>query len=388
MTLASTSESCAVELSILLPCLNEEETLGEVLRKCLLSIELLQISAEVIVADNGSTDSSKEIARTHGAKVIDVQERGYGAAILGGLHDAHGKYVVMGDADDSYYLDEIQGFVDKLNEGYDLVVGNRFHGGIDPDAMPLLHKYLGNPVLSWIGRLFFKVKIGDFHCGLRAFRRDAIKDLQLKATGMEFASEMIVKAALNGLRITEVPAKLKKDGRSRKPHLRTWRDGWRHLVFLLAACPRWLFLYPAILLIALGGLGVILTIPGEFTVATYKWNLNSYFISLACLMLGTQTLLLSILVRIFSSNFGFLPQSKNLNRFEKYFSLERGILLGALLLFFAIFGLVSLFIDWTGSGYSSLNLESSLRVSGIIVFSLTVGLQLIFASFFAALLQV
>lgn len=245
------------ELTILMPCLNESETLATCIMKAKAYLERSGVDGEVLVADNGSTDGSQEIARSLGARVVDVAQKGYGAALLGGIAAARGRYTIMGDADDSYDFSSLQVFVDKLRQGVDLVMGNRFRGGIAPGAMPPLHRYLGNPVLSWIGRLFFRISIGDFHCGLRGFNTEAIRRCGLKTTGMEFASEMVVKASLYGLSMAEVPTTLAKDGRSRPPHLRTWRDGWRHLCFLLTYAPHWLYMYPALALMGVGLLGVL-----------------------------------------------------------------------------------------------------------------------------------
>ena len=231
-----------------MPCLNESATVGICVKKVLDAMDRHGIRGEVIVADNGSTDGSREIAAELGARVVPIETRGYGSALRGGIAAARGRFVLMGDADDSYDFSHLGAFVGKLREGYDLVMGNRFQGGILPGAMPPLHRYLGNPVLTGIGRLFFKSPVGDFHCGLRAFRKDAIERLGLRTLGMEFASEMVVKATAFGLRITEIPTTLSPDGRDRTPHLRTWRDGWRHLRFLLLYSPRWLFLYPGMAL--------------------------------------------------------------------------------------------------------------------------------------------
>jgi hypothetical protein len=266
-------------------------------------------------------------------------------------------------------------------------MGNRFQGGVAPGAMPWLHKYLGNPVLSWVGRLFFKVPIGDFHCGLRAFRTDSIRNLNLKSTGMEFASEMVVKASLNGLKIAEVPTTLKPDGRSRAPHLRTWRDGWRHLVFLLAASPRWLFLYPGIVLSSLGLLGTLLTSRGPFNVGGIQLDLNSFLFSIGLVLVGTQTVFFGILARIFSTNFGTLPASKSVTRFANQFSLERGIILGILLLLVSLLGAFGLLGHWQGNSLAGLDRDSALRISGLVVLTSGVGIQTLFASFFASMLQ-
>ena len=242
----------SVEVTILMPCLNEAETVGTCIGKAQRFLAQADIFGEVLVADNGSTDGSREIAEKRGARVVEVRDRGYGAALIGGIDAANGRYVIMGDADDSYDFSALMPFIERLRDGADLVMGNRFKGGIAPGAMPLLHRYLGNPVLSWIGRLFFHINVGDFHCGLRGFRRERMSALNLRTTGMEFASEMVVCAALAGYRIDEVPTTLSKDGRSRPPHLRTWHDGWRHLSFLLIYCPKWLFFYPGLFLLALG----------------------------------------------------------------------------------------------------------------------------------------
>jgi glycosyltransferase involved in cell wall biosynthesis len=377
-----------VKLSIVIPCLNEVETLAIVIMKANQSISDLKITGEVIVADNGSSDGSQEIVRSLGARLVQVPRRGYGAALIAGINAARGQFVIMGDADDSYALDNLQPFLGKLNEGFDLVMGNRFAGGIAEGAMPWLHKYIGNPVLSYIGRLFFKVPIGDFHCGLRGFRRASILSLDLNSSGMEFASEMVVKASLNHLKICEVPTTLQKDGRTRPPHLRTWRDGWRHLVFLLAASPRWLFLYPGLILTFFGTLGMLSTVAGAVNIAGVQLDSNTYFLSLGVLLVGIQTTLMAILARVFSSHHGILPKSISISRFEKYFTLERGVVFGVSLILLSVVGLGVLVFNWTGSGFRGLNTSSSLRMSGLFVLTLTSGIQILFASFFASMLQV
>ena len=241
-----------LELSVVMPCLDEAETLATCIQKAQAALREHAIAGEIVVADNGSSDGSREIAARLGARVVPVETRGYGAALMGGIQAANGRFVIMADADDSYDFTQLMPFLAKLREGFDLVIGNRFLGGILPGAMPPLHRYLGNPVLTGIGRLFFNSPCGDFHCGMRGFRRDAVLALDLQTTGMEFASEMVVKATLLGMRVTEVPTTLSPDGRSRPPHLRSWRDGWRHLRFLMLFSPRWLFLYPGALLMLIG----------------------------------------------------------------------------------------------------------------------------------------
>lgn len=374
-------------LSIVLPCLNEAETIEICLQKAFFSLKNLNVKGEVIVADNGSSDGSQHLARINGARVVDVPTKGYGAALLGGIRAAKTEYIVMGDADDSYALDNLDLFLNRLVSGDDLVMGNRFQGGIEKGAMPWLHKYLGNPVLSWLGRLLFKVPIRDFHCGLRAFRRESILALNLQSTGMEFASEMVVKAQIQGLKISEVPTRLRPDGRSRVPHLRTWRDGYRHLVFLLAASPRWLFLYPGIFLTLLGIIGTVLLTSGPKTIGALELNLNSYFFFIGFVITGVQIILFGILARIFSSNFGFLPKTSTLRVFVDRFTLERGIVLGVVLIVFSLSLAFLLLGRWSGSSLVGLSGESSLRISGMVIMFSCVGTQVLFASFFAAILQ-
>ena len=375
------------ELTILIPCLNEIETIGKVIEKSLHTLSTQKINGEILVADNGSVDGSQEFALSLGVRVIDVQMRGYGSALIAGISSCQSEFTVMADADDSYALDDLSEFISSLRNGSDLVIGNRFQGGIAPGAMPWLHRYIGNPILSWLGRLFFKVPVGDFHCGLRAFKTDSIRSLNLKSPGMEFASEMIVKASLNGLRITEVPTTLKPDGRSRAPHLRTWRDGWRHLVFLLAASPRWLFLYPGITLAGLGTFGVALTFSGPANVGPLQLDLNSFLLFVGLILIGTQTVFFGILARIFSTNIGTLPVSKSVTRFSDNFSLERGIFLGLSLLFTSLVSAFTLLGHWNGNTIVGFDKDSALRFSGIIVLTSGVGIQTLFASFFASMLQ-
>jgi glycosyltransferase involved in cell wall biosynthesis len=377
-----------MDLSIVIPCLNEAETLRTVILKAQGSIQKSGLKGEVIVADNGSTDGSQEIAMICGARIVNAPIKGYGSALTQGIKEARGKFIIMGDADDSYDFESLELFISKLQAGYDLVMGNRFLGGIEKGAMPWLHRYLGNPVLSWLGRLFFKIPIGDFHCGLRAFRKDAILSLFLKSTGMEFASEMIVKASLNGMKLAEVPTTLRPDGRSRAPHLKTWRDGWRHLVFLLAASPRWLFLYPGVALSLIGFIGFLTTAWGEMSIGNLRFDTNTFLFSIAIILVGIQTILTAILVRVFSSRFNLLPESKSVSRFERIFSLERGVLLGAGFLTISASGFIWLLTNWTGSEFPNLSLDAALRMSGVVLLLGLTGFQLLFASFFASILQV
>jgi len=348
-------------VTILLPCLNEAETLEICIKKCLQSLSKYPGQGEVVVSDNGSTDGSQMIATQNGVRVISVTQKGYGAALIAGINASNSKYIIMGDADDSYDLSNLDSFIDSLESGNELVMGNRFKGGISPGAMPWLHKYIGNPVLSWLGRLFFKVPIGDFHCGLRAFNRESILKLDLKCSGMEFASEIVVKSAINGLRIAEVPTNLKPDGRSRKSHLRTWRDGWRHLIFLLTASPRWLFFYPSLFLGTLSVLGISLILPGPFNLLNLQLDLNSYFVFIGLFLVSIQILLFGILSRIFSSYWGLTPKSDSVKKFEKIFNLEKGILVGLLLVFLSILISFWIFRHWDGNSLQRIDFATSLR---------------------------
>jgi glycosyltransferase involved in cell wall biosynthesis len=321
-----------LELSILMPCLNEAETIATCIKKAQKALQDLNVKGEVLVADNGSDDGSQEIASSLGARVIHVPEKGYGRALLGGIKAARGKYIIMGDADDSYDFGNLGPFLENLRAGYDLVMGNRFKGGIEPQAMPFLHRYFGNPVLTGIGRLFFRSPCGDFHCGLRGFSKAAIQQLDLRTTGMEFASETVVKASLHGLRITEVPTKLSLDGRSRPPHLRSWRDGWRHLRFLLLYSPRWLFLYPGLFLMIVGAAvsGWLLVSPRVVDGITL--DVHTLLYAAMAIILGYQTVIFAVFTKIFAITEGLLPEDPRLTTLFRQIKLETGILAGSLLL--------------------------------------------------------
>ena len=288
----------ALELTVVMPCLNESATVGVCVKKALDAMEQYGIRGEVVIADNGSTDGSQEIAARCGARVVPIATRGYGSALRGGIAAAHGRYVLMGDADDSYDFSHLNVFVGKLREGYDLVMGNRFQGGIMPGAMPPLHRYLGNPVLTGVGRLFFKSPVGDFHCGLRAFRKDAIERLELRTLGMEFASEMVVKATRFRLRVTEVPTTLSPDGRDRAPHLRTWSDGWRHLRFLLLYSPRWLFLYPGIVMFVAGLWAAPLLLPGP-ECGAIGFDVDTLLFAAMLILIGFQSIVFAMFTKVF-----------------------------------------------------------------------------------------
>jgi glycosyltransferase involved in cell wall biosynthesis len=351
-----------VEFTILMPCLNEAETVSICVKKAVAYLDDNGIDGEVLVADNGSDDGSQQLARDAGARVLDVEMRGYGAALIAGIADARGEYVIMADADDSYDFSALGPFVDGLRGGADLVMGNRFKGGIKPGAMPALHRYLGNPVLSGVGRVFFRSKIGDFHCGLRGFRRDKIAALDLQSPGMEFASEMVVKATLEDLVITEVPTVLHPDGRSRAPHLRSWSDGWRHLRFLMLYSPRWLFFYPGILLVAIGfAVGLRLTI-GPWHLGSVTLDTNSLDLCSASIFIGYESAWFGVLSKSFASREGLLPHDVRVERFLRRFPLERALLLSLAMAVIGIVGLTLALARWNAVGFGDLNTQSSLRV--------------------------
>jgi glycosyltransferase involved in cell wall biosynthesis len=375
-----------VELSVVMPCLNERLTLSTCINKALATMKEMGICGEVIVADNGSTDGSQALALEAGARVVPVETRGYGSALRGGIAAARGKYVIMGDADDSYDFTQLADFVNKLEIGYDLVMGNRFQGGIRPGAMSPLHRFLGNPALSWVGRLFFKSTIGDFHCGLRAFRKDAIDRLHLQSVGMEFASEMIVKATLFRLRVTEVPTVLSPDGRGRPPHLRTWRDGWRHLRFLLLYSPRWLFLYPGIALLLVGIAIGLWLLPGPREVGRVTFDLHTLLFGAMVVLIGFQSIYFATFTKVFAIREGLLPEDPRLTRMFRYITLEVGLVSGAFLALVGagtwLFGLKY----WSARQFGALDPEKTLRIVIPGLVSLTIGIQIILSSFLLSIL--
>ena len=377
-----------VELTILMPCLNEAETVAVCVRKAVKFLVDHRIAGEVVIADNGSTDGSQRLAEEAGARVVPVPEPGYGSALLGGINAARGEYVIMGDADDSYDFMALVPFLDRLRAGADLVMGNRFRGGIQPGAMPALHRYLGNPVLSFIGRLFSHAKLGDFHCGLRGFRRDSVLSLGLQTSGMEFASEMVVRATLAGLRVEEVPTTLSPDGRSRRPHLRSWRDGWRHLRFLLLFSPRWLFLIPGTVLIALGLALGLAVLPGPIKLAGSSYNVKALAVACAMVVIGFQSVLCALFTHVHASAEGFLPQGPKASRLLRAWTLERGLCIGFLLASAGIVGLAESFARWQGGGFGHLDVISSLRVLVPSVTALIVSCQMILGTFFLAVLSI
>jgi glycosyltransferase involved in cell wall biosynthesis len=367
------------ELTVLMPCLNEATTVGECVDAAQGALRALGVDGEVLVADNGSTDGSADVARAHGARVVAVAERGYGAALVAGIAAARGTYIVMGDADLSYDFAESGRYLEKLRAGDDLVMGNRFAGAIEPGAMPALHRYLGNPVLSRLGRLFFGAPVGDFHSGMRGFRRAAIVGLGLRTTGMEFASEMIVRASLARLRIGEVPATLRKDRRPRPPHLRTWRDGWRHLRFLLLYSPRWLFLYPGAVLALIGLAASAVLIPTP--------RVHTLVYAAMLVVVGSQTILFALFTKIFAINEGLLPEDPRLVRVFRVVTLEVGLVLGVVLLLAGLGGSLYALAVWEASSFGELDASAlAMRVVIVSSTSIALGVQVILSSFFFSIL--
>jgi glycosyltransferase involved in cell wall biosynthesis len=381
-------ETSELELTILMPCLNEAETVASCVGKARSFLQRTGIEGEVLVADNGSTDGSPELARNAGARVIQVTAKGYGSALLGGLRAARGRFVIMGDADDSYDFSRLDGFVESLRSGATMVIGHRFRGGILPGAMPWLHRYLGNPVLSFLGRLFFSTRIGDFHCGLRGVDRAAALRLGLGAPGMEFASEMIVKAALARWRIGEVPTVLSPAGRSRPPHLRSWRDGWRHLRFLLMMSPRWLLLYPGTCLIAAGVAAELAILRGPIVIHGVGFDIHTMLYAAGATILGLQLLLFSVVARTVGVVKNLMPMTDTLARFLRLFSLERGILLGASLGLAGLALAVYSVDTWARARLGALDPVSVMRIAIPSVTLMLAGGETLFASFLLGLIDV
>lgn len=377
-----------LELTILMPCLNEAETLETCIRKAETFLKNSGISGEILIADNGSTDGSIEIAKRCGARVEHVPVKGYGAALIGGCKAAKGTYVIMGDADDSYDFLHLMPFVEKLREGYDLVMGNRFKGGIAKGAMPPLHRYLGNPVLSFIGRLFFPSEIGDFHCGLRGYRREAMLKLDLHTTGMEYASEMVVKATMYHLKMTEVPTTLSPDGRSRAPHLRSFRDGWRHLKFLLMHSPNWLFLYPGMFF---GILGIVITAAlmfGPLTIGGVTFDIHTMLYGAAMIMIGANMIFFALFTRIYAMRTKFIPTAENAATRLAKITTEKGAVTGLLLTLAGVVMTIAAFVIWKGTSFGNLDPQEMMRMTIPALTLMVVGIETIFASFFIGILNI
>jgi glycosyltransferase involved in cell wall biosynthesis len=376
-----------VEVTVLLPCLNEAETLEVCVTKALRALEELGVVGEVLVSDNGSTDGSQEIATKAGARVAHAPIRGYGGALLNGIDQARGRYVIMGDADDSYDLSNLEPFIRELRAGHDLVMGNRFRGGIAPGAMPPLHRYLGNPVLSWLGRRLFGLRnVGDFHCGIRGFNRERIRELHLCMPGMEFASELVVRAALNGYDIVEVPTTLQPDGRSRPPHLRTWRDGWRHLRFLLVFAPRKTLIRPGLILFVLGLLGSGALSFGPLRLGSVGFDVSTMVYTCLAMLAGAQLLLFGVFALIYGHTEGITDQ-KQVAWWGRLVRFETCTAAGLVLILIGLAGSVLAVSAWGASGFGPQDLADTLRVVLPSSTAIGLGVTVLFAGLFSSLLS-
>ncbi len=376
-----------LELSILMPCLNEARTVGICVWKAFAWLQQHAINGEVIVADNGSTDGSQAIAARIGARVVSVASRGYGNALRAGIEAARGKFVIMGDSDDSYDFSALEGFVEKLRAGYDLVLGNRFQGGIAPGAMPALHKFFGNPLLTLIGRTLYGSPSRDFYCGLRGFRRDAVLSLSLDAAGMEFALEMIVKATIRHFRITEVPTRLSIDGRGRRSHLRSWRDGWRSLRFFLLLSPSGLFLYPGAAIFLLGVAGTAALFFGNITVGRLGLAEHTMVMTAAAINIGFEAMLFWVFAKVIAIQRGLLLQDALFQKWRRKVPLERGLALGAALFLLGLIAFGVALAEWSESGFGQLARENAIRFVIVSSTTLVLGAQSLYGSFFLYLLD-
>jgi glycosyltransferase involved in cell wall biosynthesis len=377
----------APELSIVMPCLNEAQTVGPCVDKAFSFLRLNDIAGEVIVADNGSTDGSQAIAASRGARVVPAAEKGYGKALLAGIEAARGTFVIMGDSDDSYDFSALAGFVDKLRAGYDLVLGNRFRGGIEPGAMPALHKFFGNPLLSLIGRTLYGSPSGDFYCGLRGFRRDAILSLDLDSPGMEFALEMIVKATIRNFRITEIPTRLAIDGRDRPSHLRSWRDGWRSVRLFLFLSPRAVFLYPGAAIFLLGVVGTLILFFRTVIIGSVSFAEHTMVMTAAAINIGFEAMLFWAFAKVIAIQRGLLRQDPIFERLRRAMPLERGLALGAVLLVLGLSSFGAALAEWFNVGFGQLSSATAIRLVIVSSTTLVLSAQILYGSFFLYLLD-
>jgi len=376
------------EVSFVAPCLNEAATIEACIREIQSCIESSALSAEIVVADNGSTDGSRELARKLGARVIEVAERGYGSALMGGIEAARGRFVVMGDSDLSYDFREAPRLLEKLRAGADLVMGSRFKGRIEPGAMPFLHRYLGNPVLSWLGRLLFRVPVSDFHCGLRAFRKESYQAMRVRTSGMEFASEIVVKAAVMGMRIDEAPVTLRPDRRGRPPHLRTWRDGWRHLRFLLTLSPRWTLFLPGAVLAGLGALLMALVFFGPAHLRAVTLDVHTMVVGSLLVTVGHGAMTTAFALRIYALVEELGPPAPRLERMFSVLTLERGLAAGILV---ALAGVALIGVQvwrWVDAGFGPLDVSVTLRPTIAGATLVAVGAQTVLVSFVYSMLGI
>ncbi len=376
------------ELTILMPCLNEAETLARCIRKATTFLSQAGVDGEILIADHGSTDGSQAIAANLGARVLPVARRGYGNALAAGIRAARGKYVIMGDSDDSYDFGALDVFVSRLRDGFDLVMGNRFRGGIRPGAMPILHRFLGNPGITAIGRLFFRSKCGDFYCGLRGFRRESILKLDLQATGMEFAIEMVVKATNAKIKVTEVPTTLDPDGRSRPPHLKTWRDGWRTLRFLLLFSPRWLFLYPGFALFCLGLIGMAWLLPATRRVGSVSFDIHTLLYASLAVTAGFQSMQFWVFAKIYGTRVGIVPRDPWFRRVIGAATLEIGLITGMILLLIGLVLAVLAVSAWDSAGFGELPYAQTMRLAIPSATAIMLAFQTAYGAFFVSVLEI
>ncbi len=375
------------ELTVIMPCLNEAETLERCIVKAQKCMDENGIDGEVLIADNGSTDGSVKIAENCGARVVHISEKGYGAALRGGTLEAYGKYCIMGDADDSYDFSQLMPYMEKLREGYDLVMGNRFKGGIEQGAMPFLHRYLGTPVISFMGRLFYHNKIGDFNCGMRGYHTERIIELQLKSNGMEYASEMIVESALHHYKIAEVPTTLSVDGRSREPYLSTWSDGWRHLKFLLMHSPDWLFLKPGLFLIVLGAAMMAVLMAGPAVIHHISFDINTMLFAAGFILSGVNAVLFSCYTKMFAAQTGYIPLTRSMEKISN-FTMEKGIMIGLLMILAGLAASVASIVIWGRTAFGNLNPDEMMRITIPAITSCVIGIELVFGGFFLEILKI
>jgi len=383
---ADDSQRKQFELSVVMPCLNEENTIADCIMRIQRTLEENHIAGEIIVADNGSHDRSREIARGMGVRVVSVENKGYGNALMGGIASARSEYIVIGDADGSYDFTQIPLFLERLRAGYLLVMGNRFAGGIQPGAMPALHRYLGNPLLTAIGRLFFRAKCHDFYCGLRAFTRAAYERMTLRTTGMEFASEMVVKASLFNMPICEVPTTLSPDGRAGRSHLRTWHDGFRGLRFLLLYSPRWLFLYPGLALLVLGLATAAWLLPSPRRIGHSFLDIHTLLYGTVAILTGFQAVVFAFFTKLFGITEGLLPEDPRLARLFRVITPERGLLMGGMLLLSGVAVATYSAYLWSSSGFGPMNPFVLVRLVAAALVLITLGVEIVLSSFFLSIL--
>ncbi len=369
------------ELTILMPCLNEAETIGQCIRRARKLLDDAKIDGEILVSDNGSTDNSREIARGLGARVADCPVRGYGAALQHGIQQAEGRFILMADSDDSYHFDEALPLIEELRRGSDVCMGSRFKGTIMPGAMPRLNRYLGNPALTAVGRIFFNISMSDFHCGMRAFRKDRMLGLNLVTTGMEWASEMVIKSQLAGLKMTEVPVTLYKDGRGRAPHLKRWRDGWRHLRFMLLHAPTWLFIIPGIIMMLVGLVGEAALSQGVLRIGRIGLDVHTMLVMAFVFIVGMQTGFVGIFAKLFTQRTGILPYDERFDRIISRFTLERLLVVSFFIGVLGCAGILYSVLKWYETGFSALDYQETMRQLIPSLTMIAIGVQGVFNAF-------